>query len=107
MARRRHVGFVCSDYQSDDFFLCVETDVQESLEMRDLRQGAYVVFELHTDENGFWHARKVRLALEDEIAANVTRFERSYNFIKRPRASAHPALGLEAQERRHLPPKLA
>ena len=37
MARRRKVGFAWSDYQLEDFFVCVETD--DSLEMRDLSQG--------------------------------------------------------------------
>ena len=45
MARRRKVG-VCSDYQIEDFFVCVETD--DSLEMRDLSKGAYVVSDLHS-----------------------------------------------------------
>jgi len=30
-------GFVCSDYQFEDFFVCVETD--DSLEMRDEIEG--------------------------------------------------------------------
>ena len=46
MARRRKVGFLGCDFQLEDFFVCVETD--DSLEERGLRQGAYVVFELHT-----------------------------------------------------------
>ena len=40
MTRRRNggfVGFVCSDYQLEDFFVCVETD--DSLEMRDEIRG--------------------------------------------------------------------
>ena len=38
--------FLGSDFQLEDFVVCVEAD--DSLEMRGLRQGAYVVFELHT-----------------------------------------------------------
>ena len=38
-------GFLASDFQLDDIFVCTETD--DSLNMCGLRQGAYAVFELH------------------------------------------------------------
>jgi hypothetical protein len=44
------VGFLVSDVQFEDIFVCAETDV--SLEICGLRQGAYVVFELHTRCSG-------------------------------------------------------
>ena len=80
MARRRKVGFLGSDFQVEDFFVCVETD--DSLEMRGLRQGAYVVFELHTDNNGVRDPRNLRLAIDDEIVAYMPRCEPSVNSVE-------------------------
>ena len=53
--------------------MCVEPN--DSLEARDLRQGAYVVFDLHANKNGFRQPRNLRLATDDEIVAYVPRIE--------------------------------
>ena len=62
-------------------FVCVETD--GSLEMLGLRQGAYVVFELHTLNNGVRDPRNLRLATDDEIVAYMPRCEPSVNSVKK------------------------
>ena len=80
MVRKRKVGFLVSDFQFEDFFVCVETD--DSLDMRGLRQGAYVVFELHTKNNGVRDPRNLRLAIDDEIVAYMPHCEPSVNSVK-------------------------
>ena len=104
MARRRKVGFLDNDFQLEDFFVCVETD--DILEMRGLRQRAYVVFELHTSNNGFRDPRKLRLAIDDEIVAYMPRCEPSVMSVKKHTDfDLLGGLGVEVQARRGLFPK--
>jgi hypothetical protein len=96
------LGFLGSDFQIEDFFVCVETD--DSLEMRGLRQGAYVVFELHKND-GVREPRNVRLAIDDEIVAYMPRCEPSVNSVKNTDFDMLGGLGVEVQARRGLPQK--
>ena len=103
MTRRRNVGFLGIDFQLEDFFVCVETD--DSLDLRGLRQGAYVVFELHTNNNGFRDPRNLRLAIDDEILAYMPHCEPSVNSVKNTDFDLLGGLVVEVQAKRGLPQK--
>jgi hypothetical protein len=103
MAQTRKVGFLVSDFQFDEIFVCAETD--DSLDMCGLRQGAYVVFELHTENNGARDARNLRLAIDDEIVAYMPRCEPSVNSVKNTDFDLLGGLVVEVQARRGLPQK--
>ena len=75
------MGFLASDFQFEDIFVCAETD--DSLDICGLHQGAYVVFEIHTENNGVRDPRNLRLAIDDEIVAYVPHCEPSVNSVKK------------------------
>ena len=103
MAQTKHEkwGFLVSDFQLEDIFVCADTD--DSLDIRGLRQGAYVVFELHTETNGVRDPRNLRLAIDDEIVAYMPRCEPSVNSVTNTDFDLLGGLGLEVQERRGVP----
>ena len=103
MGRTRKVGFLVSDFQLEDFFVCFETD--DSIDSCGLHQGAYIVFELHTNNNGFRDPRNLRLAIDDEIVAYMPRCEPSVNSVKNTDFDLLGGLVVEVQARRGLPLK--
>ena len=96
-------GVLVRDFQFADFFVCVEPD--GSLDNCGLRQGAYVVFELHTKNNGVRDPRNLRLATYDEIVAYMPHCEPSVNSVKNTDFDLFGGLVVEVPARRGLPQK--